>query len=137
VIWDPAPAGCTFNLKASGDQDKFNVVSTVRKDNASQTPIRHNEITNGYVSAQIAAGESWLYKPSLGLFSDTKEPVVLEASLRNPNGSIVTIPDDSGQMKEARCEWETDDDTTPIRVKISVGVPAAAIAPADANGETV
>ena len=122
VIWDPVPNDCTLKLQATGDEDLFNVFASVRCNGVVAPPLRHHMIVPGPVRVPISAdGTRWLIKPTLFLSADTDEPVILRAWLENADGSPVMIQDDDGSLFAASCEWQTDDDAAPIRVKISVG----------------
>ncbi len=107
VFWSPVPAGSTFKVQASGDQNVFDVTVGRGLNGVQQTPLGFNAIVPGPASQPIAAGDQWSFTPVVALFATPLNPVTLTAWIQDAAGKDVVIAGSGGAASVTlRCQWQ-------------------------------
>jgi hypothetical protein len=98
------------------------VAATVSVNGVNRPALLHQDIVPGPATIEIDEPDQfWTIRPTIILTSDPAEPVVMEATLENPDGTIVEIPRPGGGTRPAQCQWVVDEvAVSPLLIRLSI-----------------
>jgi hypothetical protein len=105
VFWSPVPDHSVFTIRASGDQNVFDVTVGRSLNGGHQVPFGYNDLVPGPASQVIARGERWAFTVVVSLFSTPDNPVIVDANMEDAAGNTVSLPHADGAPMTLECQW--------------------------------